>query len=75
MLFHAKKPLTKVAKEFLNANNVDKNTMVMIGDRPLTDILFGKLLDCKTVLVDSISWQEEKPIVRFARNLERVFSI
>ena len=47
----------------------------MIGDRPLTDILFGKLLGCKTVLVDSISWQEEKPIVRFARNLERVFSI
>lgn len=75
MLFHAKKPLTKVAKEFLNENNVDKKSMVMIGDRPLTDILFGKLLGCKTVLVDSISWQEEKPIVRFARNLERVFSI
>ena len=48
--------------------------MVMVGDRPLTDILFGKFLGCKTVLVDSINWYEEKPIVRFVRGLERIVS-
>ncbi len=72
---HARKPLTEVSKTFLNENGIDIKSMVMVGDRPLTDILFGKILGCKTILVDSINWYEEKPIVRFARNIERVFSI
>lgn len=71
----AKKPATAVSKEFLKQNNIDPKEMVMVGDRPLTDILFGKLLGCKTVLVDSISWQEETPIVRFARRVERLVNI
>lgn len=71
----AKKPFTKVSKEFLQANNLNIKEMVMVGDRPLTDILFGKILGCKTILVDSISWQEEKPVVRFARRLERIVNI
>ena len=71
----AKKPCTKVSKEFLNTHGININEMVMVGDRPLTDILFGKLLGCKTILVDSISWQEEKPIVRFARKLERLVNV
>ncbi len=75
MLFQAKKPTTKIAKEFLKQHNISTQEMVMIGDRPLTDILFGKILGCKTVLVDSISWSEEKPIVRFARKLERLVNI
>lgn len=72
---HAKKPFTEVSKAFLTENNIDPKSIVMVGDRPLTDILFGKFLGCKTILVDSINWYEEKPIVRFARSLERVFSI
>lgn len=71
----AKKPSTSVSKEFLKEQNIKPEEMVMVGDRPLTDILFGKLLGCKTILVDSISWQEEKPIVRFARKLERLVNI
>lgn len=71
----AKKPFTKVSKEFLNENNISPDEMAMVGDRPLTDILFGKFLGCKTVLVDSISWQEETPIVRFARRVERLVNI
>ena len=70
----AKKPCTKVSKEFLLTHGINIKEMVMVGDRPLTDILFGKLLGCKTILVDSISWQEEKPIVRFARVLEKIVS-
>lgn len=71
----AKKPSVAVSKEFLKENNIDIKEMVMVGDRPLTDILFGKILGCKTILVDSISWQEEKPIVRFARRVERLVNI
>ncbi len=72
---HAKKPSTKAAREFINLHGLNINEMVMVGDRPLTDILFGKMLGCKTILVDSISWSEEKPIVRFARKLERLVNI
>lgn len=74
ILPHAKKPAISVAKPFLEENGININEMVMVGDRPLTDILFGKFLGCKTILVDSINWFEEKPIVRFARKLERIVS-
>ena len=39
----------------------------------MTDVLCGKNLGCKTILVDSITADIEKPIVRFARKLERCF--
>ena len=71
----AKKPRTSMSKKFLKENNISEKEMAMIGDRPLTDILFGKILGCKTILVDSISWQEEKPIVRVARKIERLVNI
>lgn len=71
---NAHKPSVKISSEFFKENNINPQELVMVGDRPLTDILFGKFLGCKTVLVDSISWQEEKPIVRFARALERIVS-
>lgn len=70
----AKKPCTKISKEFLNNHGISPKEMVMVGDRPLTDILFGKFLGCKTILVDSISWQEETQIVRIARALEKIVS-
>ncbi len=71
----AKKPATSISRAFLKEQNIAPKDIVMIGDRPLTDILFGKLLGCKTVLVDSISWQEERPVVRFVRKLERIVNI
>lgn len=70
-LFDAKKPEAHFGMEFLKKHNVDLKTAVMIGDRPLTDILFGKRLGCKTILVDSITAKSERKIVRFARRLER----
>lgn len=75
MIAPAKKPTTGISKAFLKEHGINPKEMVMVGDRPLTDILFGKILGCTTILVDSISWQEEKPIVRFVRKLERIVNI
>ena len=72
LLFNAAKPETKFVIEFLKQHNVDKEKAVLVGDRPLTDVLCGKRLGCKTILVDSITADSEKKIVRFVRALERI---
>ena len=72
MVFCAAKPDTKAASKFLNDNNLKISETVIVGDRPLSDIWCGKRLGCMTILVDSISADVEKPIVRFARKLERL---
>lgn len=71
LLFGACKPKTGPVREFLKKHNVDAKDCVIVGDRPLTDILCGKLLGCKTILVDSISADKESKIVRIVRRLER----
>lgn len=68
----AKKPDTKVLIKACNDFNVEPNKAVMVGDRPLSDILGGKRAGMATILVDSISKDEENFIVRFARFLERL---
>lgn len=73
IVFEAHKPDIKVAKEFMEKHNIKAETTCFVGDRPLTDVLCGKNLGCKTILVDSITADIEKPIVRFARKLERCF--
>lgn len=72
LLFKAAKPDTKNIKEFLDKYNIPVNECVIVGDRPLTDILCGKRLGCKTILVDSITADTESFIVRFVRKLERM---
>jgi HAD superfamily phosphatase (TIGR01668 family) len=67
---HANKPSPKVMAEYLKSINLEPNQAVMIGDRPLTDILAGKLLGCKTILVGSINPNENLP-TKFVRALER----
>ena len=59
-------------RRFLKDYNIDPKDCVLVGDRPLTDILCGKLLGCKTILVDSITADTEPKIVRFVRALERL---
>ena len=71
VVFNAHKPDIKVAKKFMEEHNLKAETTCFVGDRPLTDVLCGKNLGCKTILVDSITADIEKPIVRFARALER----
>ncbi len=69
---HANKPSPKVMQEFLHSVNVLPVQAVVIGDRPLTDILAGKLLGAKTILVDSITKDSENKLTRFVRRLERL---
>ncbi len=66
----AKKPDTKVMKAYLDSINVKPSEAVMVGDRPLTDILAGKWLGCKTILVGSINPNENLP-TKLVRALER----
>ena len=70
--FEAKKPnpdvLLRACKDF----NLHPQDVAMIGDRPLSDILGGYKAGMITILVDSISKDEENFIVRFARFLERL---
>ena len=56
--------------DYLKSVNIEPKEAVMVGDRPLTDILAGKLLGCKTILVGSIN-PNENWLVRFVRALER----
>ena len=66
----ANKPNPKIMGEYLTSIGVEPKEAVMIGDRPLTDILAGKLLGCKTILVGSIN-PNENVQTRFVRALER----
>mgnify|MGYP003571272765 CR=1 FL=1 len=67
---NANKPNPKVMAQYLESLNLEPEQAVMIGDRPLTDILAGKLLGCKTILVGSINPNENLP-TKFIRALER----
>ena len=67
----ANKPNPKVMAEYLKSKNILPNEAVMVGDRPLTDILGGKLLGSKTILVGSINPNENLP-TKFVRALERI---
>ena len=67
---NANKPNPKIMREYLNSVNISPKEAIMIGDRPLTDILAGKLLGCKTILVGSINPTENLP-TKFVRALER----
>lgn len=66
----ADKPNPKVMESYLNSVGISPKEAIMIGDRPLTDILAGKLLGCKTILVGSINPHENLP-TRIVRALER----
>ncbi len=69
---NANKPCPKIMKQYLNSINLKPEEAVVIGDRPLTDILAGKLLGSKTILVDSITRETENKPTRFVRWLERL---
>lgn len=72
LLFNACKPKTGIVEKFLKQHNLNPKDCALVGDRPLTDILCGKRLGCKTILVDSITADKESKLVRFVRALERL---
>ena len=69
---NAKKPNPKILLQACKDLSVNPSQSAMIGDRPLSDILGGQNAGMTTILVDSISKDEESPIVRFVRFLERL---
>lgn len=70
---NANKPSTKEMKKLLSKICIEPHQVIIVGDRPLTDILAGKLLGAKTILVDSINAVNENKITRIVRWLERRF--
>jgi len=73
VISRAKKPDTKIMLSYLKEIGKSTEEAVLIGDRPLTDILCGKLANVTTILVDSITKDTESKIIRFVRKLERLF--
>lgn len=70
---NANKPSPKIMRKLLTKINMKPSEVVIVGDRPLTDILAGKLLGAKTILVGSINAHNEGLPTRFVRWLERRF--
>ncbi len=70
--YKARKPNPKILLRACRDLNVNYGNCAMIGDRPLSDILAGVNAGMMTILVDSISKEEENILVRFARFLERL---
>lgn len=70
--YSAKKPSKATLLEACHDFKINPANCAMIGDRPLSDILAGIRAGMTTILVDSISKDEETPVVRFARYLERL---
>lgn len=70
---NAKKPSTKAMRKLLDKINMTPEQVVIVGDRPLTDILAGKRLGAKTILVGSINAHNEGHATRIVRWLERRF--
>ena len=68
----ARKPDPAVMQSYLKEIGIEPCCAVMVGDRPLTDILGGKRLGCTTILVDSINAENENLPTRFVRWLERL---
>ena len=66
----ANKPNPQIMRSYLKSIEIKPHEAVMVGDRPLTDILAGKLLGCKTILVGSINPKENLP-TKIVRALER----
>lgn len=67
----AHKPSPKVLKKIIKGMFMKPSQAVFVGDRPLTDILAGKLAGTKTILVGSIN-PNENLATKFVRFLERL---
>jgi HAD superfamily phosphatase (TIGR01668 family) len=69
----AAKPATRVFMQVLADFKLQAKEVVVIGDRPLTDVWGGQRAGMKTALVMPLKSQIESKLVLFARKLERCF--
>ncbi|MBR1680637.1 YqeG family HAD IIIA-type phosphatase [bacterium] len=67
----AAKPVPRTIKNIVKGLFMNPKNVVMVGDRPLTDILVGKLAGTKTILVGSIN-KKENLLTKFVRFIERL---
>ncbi len=68
---HAKKPLSKGARQAVKITDITKENMLVVGDQIFTDVLFGKFSGVKTVLVTPMELEKTK-FFKFKRSLERL---
>ena len=69
----AGKPRRAAAVKALKDLDLLPEQVVVVGDRPLTDILVGQRLKFITILVDPLMKREEIRIIKFLRKIERLF--
>jgi uncharacterized protein len=68
----AAKPSRKILFTVLDKLELAPENAVLIGDRPLTDILAGKRAGMKTCLVTPLSTMREHILIQYLRKLERL---
>lgn len=73
VLGNAGKPRRKSLYRALVILGLEPHQVVVVGDRPLTDIWGGQRLGAKTILVDPLTKHQEHPVVKLLRKLERLF--
>jgi len=69
----AGKPRRAAAIKALKDLDLLPEQVVMVGDRPLTDIWVGQRIGIVTILVDPLMKREEIHFIKFLRKLERFF--
>ena len=72
---NAKKPSTKAIRKLLSKICITPKQVAIVGDRPLTDILAGKRLGAKTILVGSINAENEGFWTILVSKLERAVAL
>jgi uncharacterized protein len=73
VLGSAAKPRRKSLYKALEMLKLQPHEVVVVGDRPLTDIWGGQRLGSKTILVDPLTKHKEHPFIKLLRRLERMF--
>lgn len=69
---NAAKPRRKFLRRALEILQLDPHEVVVVGDRPLTDIWGGHRLGSKTILVDPLTKHKEHVVVKLLRRMERL---
>lgn len=72
VISHAAKPDTRAFRQALAQMNLTAREVVMVGDRPLTDIWVGQRMGAYTILVDPLIKHSERFYIKFLRSLERL---
>lgn len=73
VLGRAAKPSTKLFLRVLDQFKLPADQVVVVGDRPLTDVWGGHRAGMKTILVWPLKTMNEPQYVLFFRKLERCF--